>query len=490
MRSPLPKATLGILLLLPGLPSLARAQQTAPNVLFVMADDLGWGELGSFGQRHIPTPHLDRLAAQGMSLTSHYSGSPVCAPSRCVLLTGKHTGHAWVRNNWENGGWGEHQPEGQYPLPRGIPSLPRALQSAGFATCAIGKWGLGGPVTSGAPNLQGFDHFFGYLCQRKAHNYYPVHLWRNTERVPLEGNRWFKAHQKISAALEDGEYQKRYAGGTYAPDAMLEEALGWLDKNGKQPFFLYYPSPIPHVSLQVPEQDLEAFPGEWDSEPYLGQRGYLPHPRARAAYAAMVAHLDREVGALLAKLEELGVAHNTIVVFTSDNGPTYNGGTDSEFFESAGPFRGLKGSMYEGGIRVPTIVRWPGRIAPGSTSNHPSGFQDWYPTLTEICAAEVPKDTDGLSLVPTLLGRGQQAEHEVLYWELGGKQALRAGRWKLVRNGIKGPNPKTELFDLERDPGESKNLAKAEPEVLARMLALADANRTPSPVFPQPMLDH
>lgn len=474
----------------PEAPLGGESQGSPPNVVFILADDLGWGELGSFGQTKIPTPHLDRLAEQGMRLTAHYSGNPVCAPSRCVLLTGQHGGRAIVRNNWENGGWGEFQPEGQYPLPPGTPSVARALQAEGFGTCAVGKWGLGGPVTSGSPNLQGFDHFYGYLCQRKAHNYYPTHLWRNDRRDPLPGNGWFKAHQKIAEPLEStGEYWERFAGGTYAPDAMLDEALGWLDENGTKPFFLYYPSPIPHAALQVPPADLEALPLEWDETAYLGERSYLPHPRPRAAYAAMVAHLDREVGALLAKLDELGAADNTIVVFSSDNGPTYNGGTDSDFFASAGPFRGLKGSVYEGGIRVPTIVRWPGRVAPGSSSDYVSGFQDWFPTLAEACGAQTPAGLDGVSLIPTLTGGEGQEPHGPLVWELGPKAAIRLGRWKLIYSKLRSKQPKAELYDLEADPAESNDLADSEPEVLARMRSALIAERTPSAVFPQPWLD-
>lgn len=468
----------------------AHPPATRPNVVFILADDLGWGDVGAFGGARIPTPNLDRVAAEGMRLTAHYAGSPVCAPSRCVLLTGQHTGHAVVRNNWENGGWGRLDPEGQYPLPVGTQNLALALQGAGYDTCAIGKWGLGGPVTSGAPNQQGFDHFFGYLCQRRAHNYFPQHLWRNTERVALEGNDWFPAHQSVTDALAtEDAYWDRFAGESYAPDKLLDEALEWLDERNEQPFFLYYPSPIPHVALQVHAGDLNDFPREWDEGAYLGKKGYLPHPRPRAAYAAMVAHLDREVGVILDKLDDLGIAENTLVVFTSDNGPTYNGGTDSEFFASAGPFRGLKGSVYEGGLRVPTLVRWPQRIAAGTSSSHVSGFQDWYPTLADICNLERPRDTDGLSLVPTLMGVGEQPAHRLLHWELGAQAATRMGRWKLIYTGLQSQRPRGELYDLEADPGETTDRFAQEPEVAARLLAAMRDCRSPSAVFPQPWLD-
>ena len=264
----------------------APATPRSPNIVLILADDLGWGEIGCQGQDKIPTPNIDRLASEGMRLTSHWSGSPVCAPSRCVLLTGKHPGHAAVRDNWENGGWGEHEPEGQFPLPAEEVTLAEVLQGQGYNTCGVGKWGLGGPQSPGHPTKQGFDHWFGYLCQRKAHNYYPTHLWRNGDRVPLEGNAWFSAHQKIDGPLDDeAEYERRYQSATFAPDLMRDEATAWIaSQSGETPFLLYYASPVPHVALQTPWDRLDAFPREWDETPYLGQKGYVPHPRPRAAY--------------------------------------------------------------------------------------------------------------------------------------------------------------------------------------------------------------
>ena len=464
--------------------------QRPPNIVFFMADDLGYGEVGAYGQELIPTPNIDSLARDGMLFTNHYSGSPVCAPSRCVLLTGLHTGHSEVRNNWENGGWGQDQSEGQWPLAPNTQTLARVLQAKGYATGGVGKWGLGGPGTTGAPENQGFDHFSGYLCQRIAHNHYPTHLWRDGERVELEGNEWVDSHQKLKEPLDtEDEYWERYNGATYAHDVMLADAVSFVREHKDEPFFLYYASPIPHASLQAPPEDLDAFPREWDQEHYLGNKGYLPHPRPRAAYAAMVAHLDREVGSVLATLDELGLRDNTIVVFTSDNGPTFNGGTDSTFFNSAAGMRGLKCSVYEGGLKVPTLVRWPKHVTAGSSSDLPSAFQDWMPTLLEIAQVQSPTGLDGISLLPTLEGAGEQAKHEALYFEYAGQQALRAGRWKAVRRKLRQGNLVTELYDLEADPKESQDLADQEPEVLARMVGLLNSSRSPSTIFPLPGID-
>ena len=461
-----------------------------PNIVYILADDLGYGELGCYGQEKIRTPNLDRLCAEGMRFTRHYSGSPVCAPSRCVLLTGMHTGHAIVRNNWENGGWGEKEPEGQYPMPAGTRTVSGLLQKMGYQTACVGKWGLGGPGTSGHPNSQGFDFFYGYLCQRKAHNYYPAHLWRNTEKDVLAGNGWYRAHQKIQEPLADEEeYYRRYLRETYAPERMLEETLHFIDDNRDHPFFLYYASPIPHVALQVPQTFVEQYPREWDGTPYLGQQAYLPHPRPNAAYAAMITHLDSEVGAILDKLEEHGLAENTLVLFSSDNGPTYAGGVDARFFNSDAGLNGLKGSVLEGGVRVPFIVRWPGHIEAGSTSNQPSGFQDLLPTLAEIVGFEVPGPTDGMSLLAALTGGENTPRPTDLYWELGDRQGIIHGDWKLVRLRLGKKNATTALYDLGEDPLETHDLAKERPEILTMMLERAAKARVPSPVFSQPVLD-
>jgi arylsulfatase len=463
-----------------------------PNIVLILADDLGWGEVGCQGQTKIPTPQIDAIAAEGMRLTSHWSGSPVCAPSRCVLLTGKHPGHAVVRNNKEVGGWKQHDPEGQHPLPDSEVTLAEVLREHGYVTCAIGKWGLGGPDSEGHPNRQGFDHWFGYLFQRHAHNYYPPHLWRNETKVQLPGNDWFSAHQKIDTPLETEQaYFDRFQRQTFAPDLMRDEAVEFINsQSADKPFFLYYASPVPHVALQVPPDRLDAFPRAWDEQPYLGQKGYVPHPRPRAAYAAMIAGFDAEVGAIVEALNDKGFSDNTIVIVTSDNGTTWAGGVDFDFFESSGPFRGLKGSVFEGGLRVPMIVRWPGHVQAGSSSDVISGFEDHLPTLCEAARAPVPSEIDGVSLMPTLLGRNQPARTSQMYRELGGQQAVRDGRWKGVRRKLKQGDMTMLVFDLQEDPGETTDLAKARPDIATHLSSLMAAAHEPSDVFPLPSVDH
>ena len=464
-----------------------------PNVVLILADDLGWGEVGCQGQEKIPTPNIDQLAAEGMRLSNHWAGAPVCAPSRCVLLTGKHPGHAVVRNNWEAGGWGPDELEGQFPLPDTEVTLAEVLSDHGYATGVIGKWGLGGPDTEGHPNNQGFDHWFGYLCQRVAHNYYPTHLWRNSQKVPLKGNTWFSAHQKLTEPLEHKQaYADEYLGETFASDLMRDEAVKFIDQHAKEgPFFLFYASPVPHVALQVPLDRLDAFPEAWDTEPYLGQKGYVPHPRPRAAYAAMIAGLDAEVGAIMDTLKAQGVADNTIVIFTSDNGPTYAGGVDYEFFKSSGPFRGLKGSVFEGGLRVPMIVRWPGHIEPGSVADIQSGFEDHLPTICELTGAKPPSNIDGVSLSSVLRADAASPPptRPYLYRELGGQQALRAGKWKAVRRHLRRGDTSIMLFNLDTDPAETTDVASANPKVVARLATLMAEAHTPSPDFKLPTID-
>ena len=461
-----------------------------PNILYILADDLGYGEVGCYGQTKIQTPNIDALAASGMRFTQHYSGSPVCAPSRCVLLTGLHTGHSVVRDNWERGGWEKDAPEGQYPLPTGTVTLARELQSAGYNTSVIGKWGLGGPGTTGHPNEQGFDHFFGYLCQRWAHNYYPDHLWRNADRVELAGNEYFKAHQKIEAPLSsEGDYWERYTGETYAPDAMIAEAEEFIRASADEPFFLLFASPVPHAALQVPPADLDQYPEAWDAEHYLGQRSYLPHPSPRRTYAAMVSRFDRDIGRLLDVLDALNLASDTIVMFSSDNGPTFNGGTDSKFFDSAAGLSGLKCSVLEGGLRVPFIVRYPEHVEAGSISSVVSGFQDVLPTVLELTGAPAVADIDGISLVPTLLGGKEQRVHDALYWEYRGQQALRMGDWKALRRKLKAGSDRMELYHLLRDPSESTDVADQHPALVERFAAEMASRRFPSTDFPLALID-
>ena len=458
-----------------------------PNILLILADDLGYGELGSYGQQLIRTPNLDRLAAEGMRFTQAYSGSPVCAPSRCTLLTGLHTGHAFIRDNDEMGArgdvWNDPELEGQRPIPEGTVTVGHLLQDVGYTTAAIGKWGLGWVGSSGDPNLQGFDHFYGYICQREAHNYYPTHLWDDGEKDPL-GNRRFKAHQRLpeDADPDDPASYAPYADATYATDRMIDDALAFVDTNAERPFFLYYPTPIPHLGLQVPEDSLAEYAGVFEEQPYIGDAGYVPHHTPRAAYAAMITRMDRNVGRLLDRLDELGLADDTLVIFTSDNGPSWVGGVDKDFFGSQGGLRGRKAQLFEGGLRVPMIARWPGHIEPGTVTAHVTAFWDLLPTLTEVAGGSAPPDLDGLSLVPTLTGRtADQPEHELLYWEFQRRQqALRLGDWKAYRPK---PSEPIQLYDLAIDPAETTDVAADHPELVARIAALLESERTPSEHF-------
>ncbi|MEJ2702798.1 MAG: arylsulfatase [Sedimentisphaerales bacterium] len=447
--------------------TMGTERKNKPNIVYILADDLGYAEVGCYGQKKIKTPNIDKLASQGMRFTQHYSGNPVCAPSRCTLMTGLHTGHAQVRSNKQVGGqegWRLGSTTGgQWPLKADTVTVAKILKKAGYATGAFGKWGLGRVGTTGDPNKQGFDHFYGYICQRQAHTYYPNHLWRDGKVEWLEANK-------------DGKE------GAYSHDLIAAEALKFVRANQDHPFFLYVPFTIPHVALQVPQDSLDEYVGLWPDPPYTGNKGYFPHPHPRACYAAMVTRMDRDIGRIMSLLKELDLDENTLVIFTSDNGPTFNGGTDSAFFESAKPFRGLKASVYEGGIRVPYIARWPGRIKPGTTSDLISAFWDFLPTCCQLIGVDPPANIDGISMLPTLLGQPQkQKRHKYLYWELRGQQAVRMGKWKGLR--LK-PNRKIQLYNLEEDIGESDDVASEHPDLVAEVAEIFKTGRTPSETFP------
>lgn len=476
-------------------------QKSRPNVVLVYVDDLGAGELGCYGQEKIRTPHIDSIASAGVRFTDAYSGSPVCAPSRCIALTGKHSGHAVVRGNWENGGWGPDQPEGQYPLPDAEVTLAERLQDLGYRTAGYGKWGLGGPGTEGAPEKQGFDHFYGYLCQRKAHNYYPTHLWNDGERAPIDGNEYFRAHQKLKDPLAGpDEYYAAYGDGSegYAPQLIADDMIDWLSTSAEsgEPFFLYYASIIPHLALQVPREYVDRYPAEWDPEPYLGGNGYLPHASPRRAYAGMISFLDDQVGRILDTLEEHGLAEDTIVLFTSDNGASYVGGMDAAFFASHDGRRGHKGQVFEGGIRVPLVARWPGRFTAGATSSVPVSSVDLTATVMDL--VDSPLSTaaaDGLDSwsFAEVLERPNtwSGQRPFLYWEFKphGAQAVREGPWKLVRTGLKQGSPKDALYNLVDDPAETTNLLETHADVAARLALLMDTSHEANEVFPLPHVD-
>lgn len=461
----------GLLLVLSLSCGVPTESERPPNIIFILADDLGYGDLSCLGQQHFATPHLDQLAAGGMLLRQHYAGSTVCAPSRSALLTGLHTGHTFVRGNQEV------QPEGQYPLPDSVVTLAEVLQAQGYVTGAFGKWGLGYPGSEGDPNRQGFDTFFGYNCQRYAHHYYPRHLWHNQDRVSLPAN-------------------AGTAKGVYAPDLIQAEALAFIEAHQARPFFLFVPTPLPHAELAAPEHLMAKYKDAFLPEtPYVGYDGgegyregrYESQARPHAAFAAMVDLLDQQVGEIVARVEALGLAEQTLIIFTSDNGPHREGGADPDYFGSNGPFRGYKRDLYEGGIRVPTIAYWPGHIAPGTQRDHVSAFWDYFPTLATLAGAAVPAGLDGLSLLPTLLDTGRQAQHPHLYWEfheLGGRIAVRRGPWKAVKyQYLTQPQAPAELYHLEQDPGETQDLATQYPDIRAELEALMTNSRTPSPIF-------
>ncbi len=462
-----------------------------PNVIVILADDLGYGDVGAFGQTRIKTPRLDRMAAEGLRLTQFYAGSPVCAPSRATLLTGRHTGHAIVRDNLELGGFADNEERGQMPLPPDTPTLARALKTAGYRTALIGKWGLGGPGSTGVPTRQGFDAFFGYLDQKQAHNHYPSHLWRNETWTPLR-NGDFSPHQRLTGDPRDPASYTAFKGQDYALDVMTADAVRFLEQQGDAPFFLYFAPTVPHLALQVPDAALTPYAGAFEETPYTGDRGYLPHPTPRAAYAAMITYMDAQIGRLLDTLQARGLDDNTLVIFTSDNGATFRtGGADTDFFQSVGPLRGRKGEVYEGGIRVPFIARWPDHVPAGRSSDHVAAIWDVWTTLAEISGGAVrpPAETDGVSFAPTLLGRAGQRTHEArdaaLYWEYhaaGGSQAVRLGPWKGVRTKVRNrPDAPIELYDLRVDVSETNNLAAQHPDIVAQIAAVM-RSRTPSPV--------
>jgi len=456
------------------LPSCASIGQTAvrrkkPNIIFILADDLGYGDLGCYGQEEIATPNLDLMAADGMRFTDHYAGSTVCAPSRCSLMTGLHTGHCYVRGNREA------KPMGQTPLPDETVTVAELLKEAGYTTALIGKWGLGGPGSTGIPNKQGFDYFYGYLCQRHAHNYYPEFLFRNEETVPLEGN-------KVANPRPDGA-GVAIERAQYSHDLVTEEAISFVEQNKDRSFFLYLAYTIPHANNEAKNKGMEV--------PSLGQYADKDWPEPQKGHAAMITRMDRDIGRLFAKLAELGLDEDTLVVFSSDNGPHREGGNDPDFNDSNGPLRGIKRDLYEGGIRVPMIARWPGKIKAGSVTNHVSAFWDFLPTCCELSGVETPIGLDGISMVPTLLGqKKKQKKHEFLYWEFHEKvkkQAVRMGEWKGVRlNMAENPGGAIELYNLKVDIAEKHNVADQHPQIVAQIANYMKTARTQSEYWPLP----
>ena len=486
-----------------GLASFPAMAKDKPNIIYILADDLGYTEIGPYGQKLIETPNLDMLARNGMVFTQHYCGSPVSAPSRCVLLTGQHSGHSYIRGNheWAERGdvWNfakmEEDPrlEGQYPIPDSLRTIAEYLKTAGYATGIVGKWGLGAPNSEGVPNKQGFDFFFGYNCQRQAHTYYPKHLWRNGERVMLD-NQLVIPGAKLapgSDELDPASYAP-FTQSQYSPALMNEEALRFIENNKANPFFLYFASTLPHLALQAPKEWVDKYVAKFgDEKPYTGKEGYFPARYPHATYAAMVSYLDYQVGLLIAKLKETGQYENTLIIFSSDNGYAYNAGCDPAWFNSFAPFLTTygwgKGFVHEGGIRVPMIASWPGKIKPGTKSDLISCFYDVLPTLCEVSGVEVPKGSDGISFLPTLLGKKNQPKHEYLYWdfpEYEGQQAVRTGPWKAMRMKMQKGNTAIQLFNVETDPKEQSDIAAQNPEMVQKVLEIMNREHRKS-IFPR-----
>lgn len=467
--------------------SSPQTEEKLPNIIYIYADDLGYGDIGCYGQQYIKTPNIDRIATDGIMFTQHYSGAPVSAPARCCLLTGKHTGNAFVRDNIEIKS--ENPAEtGQAPIPAETFTMAEMLKQSGYATALIGKWGLGSIASQGAPNKQGFDFFYGYADQVHAHNHYPEFLWRNDKQEFIDGNTISSVHPKMDKdeQIDDLEYEK-YQGKHYSLDLMANEAYKFIRQNKNNPFFLYLAFVVPHKALQVPDESLEMYNDVFDETPYDGKAGYTPHPRPLSAYAAMVTRLDDKVGMILKLLQEINIDDNTLIMFSSDNGPAAGGGLNSRFFNSSGGLRGMKGQLYEGGIREPFVVRWPGKIKAGTKSNHISAQYDLMATLAEITNQSLT-DTDGISFLPELLGNpGKQKKHEYLYWEFGsggGQYAIRYGDWKGVRRNIKqNPNAKWEIYNLLTDKAEMVNVADSNPELAQKFDEIVSL-RMPA-VFPE-----
>ena len=462
-------ASVGASCLLPGCGGTIRlvgARKNRPNIIYIMADDLGYGDLGCYGQKIIKTPNIDKIADEGMRFTDHYAGSTVCAPSRCCLMTGFHTGHALVRGN------------ARVPMRPSDVTVAELLKEAGYNTGIIGKWGLGEPDSTGIPNRQGFDYWFGYLNQRHAHNYYPEYLWRNEEKVELknEVNHVIGGRDRTPGGVATKRME-------YSHDLFAEEALGFVEEKKDNPFFLYLALTIPHANNEAGNKGMEVP----SLEPYTDK----DWPEPQKGHAAMITRMDGDVGRLMAKLKELGLDKNTLVMFTSDNGPHKEGGADPTFFNSSGPLQAYKRALYEGGIRVPMIARWPGRIEAGSVSDHPSAFWDFLPTCCELVGVKAPEGIDGISMVSTLLGRpGEQRKHEFLYWEFheqGKRQAIRMGDFKGIRQNVaKNPDGPIELYNLKNDIGEKRNVAARHSGIVAKIEECMKTTRTPSEHWPLP----
>lgn len=462
---------IGLLIITACLVTLTYAQQKKPNIVLIMADDLGIGDLGCYGQTKISTPRVDELAKKGTRFTNFYAGTSVCAPSRSALMTGQHTGHTFIRGNKEI------EPEGQQALADSVITMAMTLQKAGYTTGAFGKWGLGMVGTSGDPNKKGFNEFYGYNCQRQSHRYYPTHLWHNSQRIELTGN---DLTDKVQ----------------YAPELIQEKTLAFLDANKNNPFFLFVPTVLPHAELAGPDDEFyEKYKNTFPEMAHKGNDygpnatipGYASVEKPRAAYAAMVNRMDHYVGQIVDKLRELNLLDNTIIMFTSDNGAHREGGADPNFFNSTAGLRGYKRDLYEGGIRTPFIVSWPSTIKPNQTIGHTAAFWDIMPTVVELSGSKMDSYTDGVSFLPTLKGKGSQKKHQYLYWEFhedGGRQAILIDNWKLIKLKVKSEQPILELYNIKKDPKETRNLVNQHPDIVKKLAAKLKTAHKESSIFP------
>ena len=454
--------TSSVLLGLPIFKCEAAKKEKPINVIYILADDLGYGDIGCYGQEKIKTPNIDRMAKNGMLFTQNYAGCTVSAPSRASLMTGLHTGHTQIRGNEEI------DPEGQQPMTADTYTIGKLMHAAGYTTGIFGKWGLGYPGSTSDPNSMGFDEFFGYNCQRQAHSFYPDHLWHNKERVDLKENE--NNGRKI-----------------YSQDLIHEHGIQFIKDNKDKPFFAMLTYTLPHAELNLPHDSIyKMYENQFEEKPYNSKYGYYPSEKRKASFAAMVSKLDFYVGQVLEELKRQGLDKNTLVIFSSDNGPHREGGADPDFFKSYGPLKGVKRDVYEGGIRTPMIAWLPGKVQAGTKTNQITAFWDILPTLSELTKTKLPVKTDGISILPTLFSGKGQKQHKYLYWEFheeGGRQAIRKGNWKAIRQHIAGGKPTFELYDLSKDIHEDNDVSAQFPQVAKEMKNLMDKARTESPIF-------
>lgn len=470
------------------------ADRTRPNVVFLLFDDLGYGDLGCYGQKVIETPNIDALAEHGIRFTDMYTAAPLSSPSRCCLLTGQHMGHSQIRGNEEhykpkdergwNGLFADPTDEGQYPMAAGTKTLATMMKEAGYTTGMVGKWGLGFPASESTPNKMGFDYFYGFNCQALAHCYYPTYLWENDRKVQLD-NPLVMQGEKLPEGLDplDANSYTQYSGNLYSPDLMYEKIESFVENNAKDPFFLMWTTTVPHSAVQAPMDEVMHYVDKiGDEEPCTDPGMYLPNRYPHATYAAMITHIDTQVGKLVKKLKDLGVWDNTIFIITSDNGPASNGNSPMEFFQSGGPFKCRKGwgkqSLHEGGIRMPFVISWGDNLKK-SVSERMSSFTDLMPTLADLAGVEAPAN-DGISLYPTLIGdEKSQGQHEALYWEFPSKKGwvgVRIGEWKGFVQMVRTGNTHMELYNLTADPQESEDVADQHPEIVEQMWKVVKAN--------------